>query len=781
MSSFGPGQAHASGLAASAVGPVQAAYDLLDMERPAECLKVLEAAPAAGPLAMSILAVARGMLAQDAGQHGIADAAFEQAARLGLPLQVLLRQRGRHHLVRGQTAEAFECFSLLECLRPGSFFPFWQELDLARKSRYAPWVVSRLLHARPPRIYPLQQVKAALVERLGIAGAAATYAPLYRPGQPWTLLERRLGSLMDYARGQALAYEVLLEPRDVLMSAPALFGGRRLPGIAGRTRTVFFCVLPDMVVASKSNLLLARDQVLMDYQGDELSRAEINLDADPVILAGSPDRLQVLDQPESARRPPLDEAFSLVGIHTWNFGHWIVEFMFQVWLCMGRPGFGSVPLVIDEQMPSQLREMLELFVGADHPVVVLKPGETVRVAKLWCCSRIAYWPGGVRPGTPVALDVWLSDAERLCNLIRSLEPRLDEAAAGAAGGKRLYLRRKDSQRRRMVNRIEVEQWFSARGFELVDFDDLTFAEQLRRVRSADFIVGPDGATFYGLLFARPGTRIGMLAQPALEGNEWWNEMFRQLGLPFLLYVGSLHALNPDYPSQSEVRIDTSGLEAFLAELGEMGPRSGDTGPAIPPLRIPPIVFDGSFVPANDGRELARPLTSDEYAVDRAQACLASGSYARAREILAASGEAGELPALATGLLADAALALARGERSAARRCVDQAFELGLPAAALLHQCGKHLLQLGVQDARAYECFATLAQLEPEAFDEFSDALPPAHLARLAPAVLSNAARRSSTTPDRVRTVRAALVGTFGATVAEMVLAECHVPAPPAAA
>ena len=45
--------------------------------------------------------------------------------------------------------------------------------------------------------------------------------------------------------------------------------------------------------------------------------------------------------------------------------------MFKVWAVIERPGFESVPIVIDEMMPPQLREMLEFFVGPEHPIVVL--------------------------------------------------------------------------------------------------------------------------------------------------------------------------------------------------------------------------------------------------------------------------------------------------------------------------------------------------------------------------------------------------------------------------
>jgi hypothetical protein len=45
-------------------------------------------------------------------------------------------------------------------------------------------------------------------------------------------------------------------------------------------------------------------------------------------------------------------------VNSYNFGHWLLELLPKVWACLGRPGFKSVPFLIDWQIPPQNVEAL---------------------------------------------------------------------------------------------------------------------------------------------------------------------------------------------------------------------------------------------------------------------------------------------------------------------------------------------------------------------------------------------------------------------------------------
>lgn len=544
------------------------ACDRLDAGAPEEVLQALdESAQHEGMLARAIVAAARGMLCEARGEDVQARAHFDQAFAVGVPLAGLLRQCGRHFKRRCNYARAYECFTLLQQLAPGAILEFVQELPAAELRRYAPISAGRLLRGTRPNFYGVQPVKTALVDAFGVTGAALVFSQLVLPDDHWRLRELPVASLHDYAQDHALAFREIAAPRDVFMAGPEVHGAPAPSGIGGRSRSFFICVLPDVVVSSKSNLLIAGDRALMDYQGGELALVPIDLDVDPIVIAAAGPALTLLERTEVARAPPLAEAFSLVGVHSYNYGHWIFEFMFRLWASLEHAKFSEVALLVDEKMPPQHRQMLSFFAG-DHNVITLAPGHSITVQRLWCGSTPGYWPAGDKAGTGSAPEAWRSDVPVLVALLRRLEPRL--ATADREGGpRRLFLARKDNLARRMLNGSEVETWFCARGFVAIDFGQMTFVEQLALIRGAEIVVGPDGSAFFNALFARPGLRIGMLSQPFIEGYEWFAQMFEALGHHLLILPGELERLHPRYRDMSDFHIEVGRLEGFLDKLCEI--------------------------------------------------------------------------------------------------------------------------------------------------------------------------------------------------------------------
>jgi Glycosyltransferase 61 len=424
--------------------------------------------------------------------------------------------------------------------------------------------LERLLLAKRPLFFDAHPLKRALVGQLGEDGAALILGQLLGQRVPWHAFRAELTSLHDYAREHAHEYQEIIPAKPVHMSSPELFGEEPGPGISGVARSFFACVLRDVVVTSKSNFLLAGTRVLMDYQGEELGFAPLWFDLDPGVLAADGTTLTMLRHDEVGREPRLDEALSLVGMYTYNYAHWIIEKLFKVLACMDRPGFESVPILIDEQMQPAHREMLELFLGPGHPIVVLPAGASVEVSRLWALSGVVYWPGCEVPGSTPLPHEELGDAEALAGLLRRIEPRL-QTLDGQDRTARILFTRKDD---RLENREEVERWFEELGWLVVDQADLPFADQVRLTRSAGTVVVVDGAARCGVLFARPGLRIGELSLSPVREHRWFNEITRRLGHKLLILPGELVETqqHPIWPNFSSFRIERQQLHAFLERL-----------------------------------------------------------------------------------------------------------------------------------------------------------------------------------------------------------------------
>jgi glycosyltransferase involved in cell wall biosynthesis len=147
--------------------------------------------------------------------------------------------------------------------------------------------------------------------------------------------------------------------------------------------------------------------------------------------------------------------------------------------------------------------------------------------------------------------------------VRDLRARLGSAAR-PEGPRRIYLTRKDWQHRKLVNRPEVESWLARRGFEILDFEKLSFQEQIAKIRAADIILGASGSSFFTCFFARPGTVVGELSHHFLHDFEWYAAIFGALGLDYWVICGDVQREDASYRTFSDYCVETDTLSRFLS-------------------------------------------------------------------------------------------------------------------------------------------------------------------------------------------------------------------------
>ena len=547
------------------VAKILAACKRLDQDRPEEVLDLFPADPPPDSVVGSSLSLAaRGLILERQGDPAAATRCFQRVLADGVPLAELLRVTGRFFRRNGQYEPAYRCFSILDRIVPGAMSEFLAGLPQPQLSSHSPWLVGELLSRPSPELYALSPVKEALVARLGPEPAAVAFAQMACLDPGWDLTRMPIASLKEFSQERRHEYEEIIAGRTVRIPPAPTFGESMGASDAVETRTVHSCVLPDCIVSSKSNFLLADGMALLDYQHDELDKVPIDLSVDPIAFGPKPDAARFLIAANALIREPMPRAFSLVGVNSYNFGHLLVEFLPKLLALLGRPDFGSVPILIDEQMPRQHREAIELFAERGQPIVVLRRGEAVKVTELWACSMITNISLAPRPGSDDAVPLLAVDGEGFASLIDKIGPTL--AAVKPAEHKRIYLTRKESQLRRLVNSGEVEAWFAARGFEIFDLEELSFAEQIALARGAQLIAGPDGSSMQISFFAGPGTRIGILNNPYLDDHRFYALACEHLGQRGLILTGEVAWEHPGYKKFSDYRIDVAALPAFLDAL-----------------------------------------------------------------------------------------------------------------------------------------------------------------------------------------------------------------------
>jgi hypothetical protein len=548
------------------------AYACFDEGRLEETLSLLRTVPAGCTVTESMFLAATALVAEQNGDRAMAEHYFEQVFAIGVPLPALLRETARYFKRNCRFERSYQSYALLQDVLPGAMDEFLEGLP-PEAFRYLPHIVPRLLEGERPRFYTFRPAKEALLKHYGIAGGALILSQLTDRRNGDSAVRRlQLTSLQAFAKDYGLTYEEMSSRKQVVLPPAHVFGQMKASnGMPATPRAFFFSILADVVVSSTSNILLAGGRALLDFQSDELERVPLNLDVDPIVLSADDDSVTVLNGYAPAPRPRVDEAFSLVGVHSGVFGHWMIEFLPKLWACLQRSSFESVPILIDEQMPIQHREALEIFAGPHHPIIILKPRESVHIGLLWCCSMPVYLPLGRQPGAQYVPGLKALDTKAFAALLQKQGGAVDSVAGPIQEPKRrLYLKRKSTQKRKLVNGEEVERWFLEHGFDSVDFSDVPFRDQVRLMRDAEFVVGPDGSAFYMVLFARPGTRIGLLTHKYFDDFEWYPQLCRELHHYHCVLTGELVREDPMYRQFSDYKIDLRKLPLFFDQLASSG-------------------------------------------------------------------------------------------------------------------------------------------------------------------------------------------------------------------
>jgi capsular polysaccharide biosynthesis protein len=538
---------------------LRSAIEALEAERPEAVIAALEPLPdGGGPLGRALLLVAQGLDAEAAGHADEAARLMEQAlgSSPALPASALrtlvasFGRSGRHRL-------RDHAFLLLQAAEPETVDVPLKRLPQAELADHAIWAQRASIDSRRYLTYAFAPFKRALRDRIGREAAALQLAAVRGPTGPRVAVRRRLEPLIDHARQSGRDYEELIAAGPAPPTPLRLLGAASTEPEMRRTRTLFACVLEDVIVTARSSILLHGERALMDIQEDELTSVPHDLADDPLVASDRGEDVILLEPADRDALRRVPEAVWLTGVHTVAFGHWIIEYLPKVWALMERDGFGAVPILVDARLPPQHLEAVRLFAGDANPLIVLDGYESVRVDRLWVASTVGYLGGEsrrVRLGMDD--DAWSSLLERIAPTLESID------TAGAPP--RLHLTRKPKQHRRLLNAADVGGRLEAAGFVGRDFAEETFTDQLRLVRGADWIVGPSGSALLMAIFARPGLRLGALVPRGLSDVAWIGQACRRLGIELTAIVGDA-VPHEQYAFLSDYRIDLDVLDAYLAE------------------------------------------------------------------------------------------------------------------------------------------------------------------------------------------------------------------------
>lgn len=110
-------------------------------------------------------------------------------------------------------------------------------------------------------------------------------------------------------------------------------------------------------------------------------------------------------------------------------------------------------------------------------------------------------------------------------------------------GLRLYVNRRDTKIRRVLNEEALESVLAQRGFRSISAADFDFQDKIDLYSSAEIIVAPHGAGLANIAFCSPGTHV-----VEIDGANWTDPLFGDVARATNLRYTSIRAFRTVSPS-----------------------------------------------------------------------------------------------------------------------------------------------------------------------------------------------------------------------------------------
>ena len=282
------------------------------------------------------------------------------------------------------------------------------------------------------------------------------------------------------------------------------------------------------VVSGSSLVHVGASAIVSDLLADWELAKFVCLRGDPTVMALRAGGALVRRIEPTER---IAEGVNLCGMSSSHFGHWFAEYLPRLRHFIRHPRFAEVPIIVDEGMPDSHYEFLRALVpNRQH---LLPRGASLLVDRLWVAPTINFFPPALQSGHTVPPDrqaAWSVDALRF--FAERLRPGRTEP-----GPRRLFLSRRNSSWRRLANEAELVAALAPLGFEVVCLEDLGFADQVRTLGEAGFIIAPNGSALNNLIFASPRTKIIVFGQRHFHNWGGWLGPFQDLGYQPVFVTG----------------------------------------------------------------------------------------------------------------------------------------------------------------------------------------------------------------------------------------------------
>jgi capsular polysaccharide biosynthesis protein len=240
-----------------------------------------------------------------------------------------------------------------------------------------------------------------------------------------------------------------------------------------------------------------------------------------------------------------------------NYGHWLIDDLTRA-EALGLVGKHADSRLVDFFLPGFSPAMNKV---REESLAVVRSGRLQGATRFVPHDQVLHFdelyfvtPASFHPATKSA-----AACQRLREHVRSV--LATRVAPDAARARRIYIQRGASYDRHIVNEAEVINEFRKFGFVAVNFDGMTFAEQVAAVSNASIVAGCMGAAMTNTVFCEPGTVVLQLAPEGWIETFYW-DLANVCGHSYIAVFGSVTDPTIE-PHMSSFAIDLGKLSEAL--------------------------------------------------------------------------------------------------------------------------------------------------------------------------------------------------------------------------
>lgn len=303
---------------------------------------------------------------------------------------------------------------------------------------------------------------------------------------------------------ESAAYKVHLvdEERYEQVRTPDVYDVTKDNFVTLRKHEISIYCFPDARIRAKSDIIKIGKNAFWEKANRPEFAQTIPVDSDFISI--DKEKRNLISFEEKKIRH-FDSGFSLCGVHTNTWAHFIISYLPKL-IALDEFNSGEKLSIFVPRNMLENNKDLVLFVmykintNKEFEIVFVDDDEIIECSKLYYCNAIGYLCDHstyVHPASACISDYGAKAVQkvssRIWSTVKISQPR------------RLYIGR--GAGRNLFNAAEVEKYFIQNGFEIVHPHLMTLEEKIQTFGNASHICGPVSSGFANMIFCKNKVKI----------------------------------------------------------------------------------------------------------------------------------------------------------------------------------------------------------------------------------------------------------------------------------